>query len=372
MREPARIAANAAIIGERPTGLGFYALHLLEALAGLGERLTVFTSRPDLFSSMPAEVRPAPAAARPERGASGHLTRLLWVQSGLRVGVSRARAGLLLNLMPEGLLFPSIPQLTVVHDLLPLRYPAEYPRQQYYFRHYVPAVLRCSRGVIVISESTRRDVLRFYPDVRPEKVHVVLSGYDSRRFAAEPLDEARGDDRYALYLGNVMPHKNLERLVEAFALVARRTPCRLVLRGTGRPVHVARLRGRIADLGIESRVDWQPYASAEDIGALYRRARVLVLPSIYEGFGLTALEAMACGTPVVASNTSSIPEVVGDAALTVDPLDASAIAEAMTRVLTDDVLAKDLRARGVARAGAFSWEKTARAVQAVMREVAAA
>src|SRR5262245_59745728 len=160
-----RIAVNAAIVGERPTGLGVYALHLITALDRLGERLCVFTSRPDLVAPRDVDVVPVPAALRPERGARGHLRRLQWTQTGLRRLVRRTQPRLLLNLVPEGLLRPSVPQVTVLHDLLPLRYPAEYPRQQHYFRRWVPAVLRHSQAVVVISESTRRDLIQFYPGI---------------------------------------------------------------------------------------------------------------------------------------------------------------------------------------------------------------
>lgn len=356
------VAVNAAIVGDRPTGLGLYALNLIRALDAQGERLVVYTSRPDLVRAPRASIERVPAALRPERGAAGHLLRLLWVQTRLRWRVQRARTRLLLNLMPEGILASSLPQVTTVYDVLPLKYPTEYPRQQYYFRHYVPAVLRASRAVIVISESTRRDVLRFY-GVPPEKVHVILAGYESDRFTPDgPAADPVGSP-YALYVGNVMPHKNLLRLVEAFALVARRLPLNLVLRGSGRGPHVRALRQRIDALGVADRVDWRPYAPPDELPALYRGARMLLLPSLYEGFGLTALEAMACGTPVVTSNVSSLPEVVGDAALLVDPGDTEAMAAAMARIVDDHGIAKTLRERGPLRAQLFSWNKTASAVQ---------
>ena len=365
------IAINAAIVGQRPTGLGNYALHLISGLAALGEQLVVYTSRPDLIAHPRTVVHPVSPAMRPELGTRGHLRRLLWVQTGLRARVRQAHPRVLLNLMPEGLLAPGLPQVTTVHDVLPLLYPSAYPRQQYYFRHYVPAVLRASRAIIVISESTRRDVLRFY-DVVPEKVHVVLSGYDAQRFAPAQSPAVSDGEPYLLYVGNVIPHKNLPRLVEAFAQVARQIPVRLVLIGWGRPRHVQVLRERIGALGIEGQVDWRPYVTDDELLALYRGARALVLPSLHEGFGLTALEAMACGTPVVASGVSSIPEVVGDAGLLVDPLDPASIADGLWRILAEDGLAKDLRQRGLERAAHFSWEATARAVQqAVARAIAA-
>jgi glycosyltransferase involved in cell wall biosynthesis len=369
------IAVNAAIVGDRPTGLGLYALHLIRELDGLGERLVVYTSRPDAIDAPGARVERLPAALRPEHGARGHLARLLWTQSGLRWRVARLRPRLLLNLMPEGLLRPGVPQVTVVHDLLPLRSPEEYPRQQYYFRYYVPAILRHSRAVIVSSESTRRDLVDFYR-LSSHKLHVVLLGYDTARFV--PTDPAgfrpagavpHDGPPYALFVGNVMPHKNLLRLVESFAHAVRGISGRLVIRGWGRPVHVRALQERIAALGIADRVDWRSYAADDDLPDLYRRARMLLLPSLYEGFGLTALEAMACGTPVVVSNRSSLPEVVGDAALFVDPEDPTSIATAIRRLFTDDPLATTHAALGLKRAQLFSWKKTARAVQSILHKV---
>jgi glycosyltransferase involved in cell wall biosynthesis len=362
----AALAVNAAIVGERPTGLGIYGLQLIDALDALGERLTVFTSCPEAVTAPHARVVRVSARIRPERGASGHLARLVWTQSALRAHVRRLRPSALLNLMPEGLLAPPVPQVTVIHDVLPLRYPAEYPRQQYYFRHYVPAVLAASRRIIVSSESTRRDILHFYPRVPADRLRVVAPGCDPGRFAPGPPAEA--PPPYALYLGNVMPHKNLGRLVEAFARVCAHADVRLVMRGWGRRPNVDDLRARIARLGIGDRVDWAPYADGAALPGLYRGARMLLLPSLYEGFGMTALEAMACGTPVVTSAVSSMPEVVGEAAVLVDPEDVAAIAGAMTRLFTDDALAEDLRARGLSRAKLFSWETTGRAVQGAVRE----
>ncbi len=365
------VVVNAAIVGGRPTGLGVYAVEVIRALARLGERLVVFTSRPDLLAGLGVETRAAPAALAPEHGARGHAQRLVWIQTAFRARLRRERPRAILNLMPEGVLAPAVPQVTVVHDLLPLRYPREYPRQQYYFRHYVPLVLRHSRAIIAISESTRDDVLRFYPATPRARVHVALSGYDPERFRPDPDGRERATPPYALYLGNVMPHKNLHRLVEAFARATRGSDARLVMRGGGHARHVDALRAAIEALGLGPRTDWEPYAGGEAVAALYRRARVLLLPSLYEGFGLTALEAMACGTPVITATTSSLPEVVGDAALLVDPLDTDALAAALRRIFADDALVEDLRARGLSRAKLFSWETTGRAVQAALREATA-
>jgi glycosyltransferase involved in cell wall biosynthesis len=358
------IAINAAVVGERPTGLSVFASNLIDALAGLGERLLVYTSRPQAGTAPGVDVRRIPAAVRPSLGVRGHAARLLWTQTGLRARVRHDRPTLLLHPVPDGLFFPPVPQIATVQDLVPLRFADQYPRQRHYFRYYVPALLRDCQAVLTISEAARRDVVSFY-GVPPARVFVAPCGYDPRHFNPEGPGEA-GEEPYALYVGNVMPHKNLLRLVEAFARATPGGRGRLRIRGWGQARHVRALRERIARLGLEPRVDWQPYATAEALPPLYRGARMLLLPSLAEGFGLTALEAMACGTPVVTSNTSAMPEVVGDAALLVDPLDTGGLAEAIARVFSDDRLVKDLRERGLARAPQFTWARTGRAAQAAI------
>ena len=176
------------------------------------------------------------------------------------------------------------------------------------------------------------------------------------------------DPPFVLFVGNILPHKNLLRLLDAFTLVARRVACRLVIRGDGHPTHVREIRDRVETLECRDRIAFRSYVSMEDLGALYRAARLVVLPSLYEGFGLTALEAMACGTPVVASNTASIPEVAGDAALLVDPTDAVEMADAIHRGLTDDRLRAEVTRRGPARARLFSWQRTAKELLAAIAE----
>jgi glycosyltransferase involved in cell wall biosynthesis len=332
------IAVNAALVGDRPTGLAACMVNIVAALDRLGERLIVFTSRPDLFRTGRVRALPAPARLRLERGAKGHLLRLAWTQLVFRARARAAGADVVLNCVPEGMLASRVPQVTIVHDLIPLRYPREYPRQQPYFHHYVPRVLRRSRAIVASSESTGRDLAHFY-GLAPATIRVVPLGHDPERFSPGP---PATDPPYALYIGNVMPHKNLLRLLEAFA-----SP---------------ELRSR--------RLDWRPYATDGEVVSLYRGARMLLLPSLYEGFGLTALEAMACGTPVVAGNLSSLPELLGDAALLIDPTDSRAIGDAICRLFVDDRLAAELSKRGLARARLFPWERTATMLRGVLHEAA--
>jgi glycosyltransferase involved in cell wall biosynthesis len=368
-RSPARLGVNASIVGTEPTGLGIYTIHLVRAIGRLRPGLVAYTSAPAALAAPGVSTRPVARHVRPERGTLGHAARLVWLQVGLRPRLLRDRIDLLLNTVPEGPIRPRVPQVTVVHDLLPLRYPAQYPRQQHYFRHLVPRVLRASRLVIADSESTRRDVLETY-GIPAERVRVVPAGYDAETFRPGAGGETASGPPYVLFVGNLLPHKNVLGLIEAFAAVPSGIPCRLVIRGAGRRANERQVRERIAALGLGPRVELRAYASGAELARLYRGAGAVVVPSLYEGFGLTALEAMASGAPVVASRTSSLPEIVADAALLVDPTDTRALADAMTALLARPELGGDLRRRGLARAGCFSWERTARGVLEVLDEAA--
>ena len=362
------LGVNASIIGESPTGLGLYAINLIRALDALRDDLCVYTSSPESLGPLRARVQATTPLARPERGLRGHFLRLLWVQTALR---ARARAdGLraLLNTVPEAILGGRVPQLTVVHDLLPLYFPAEYPRQQYYFRSLVPRVLRRSRIVVADSESTRRDIIESY-GIAAEKVRVIYPGYDPATYAVNGhCAPALGEDAYLLYVGNLLPHKNLLGLLDALAILRRRLSARLIIRGEGQLAYARAVRQRVETLGLSQAVRFQGYAAEGTLRDLYSRAACLVLPSLREGFGLPVLEAMACGTPVITSNSSSLPEVGGDAALRVDPDDAIDLSDAMHRVLTDPDLRADLRERGLKWVRAFSWRRTAEEMSRLVDE----
>ncbi len=372
MSQRGGVGINASIIGESPTGLGLYAINLIRALDTLRDGLHVYTSSPQALGRLRARILPATRLARPERGLRGHFMRLIWVQTALRVRARAAGIEALLNMVPEAILGSPIPQVTVVHDLLPLFFPAEYPRQQYYFRSLVPRVLRSSRVLVADSESTRRDITQSY-GIAPDKIRVVYPGYDPDTYSANgsdrPLRSVEGS--YLLYVGNLLPHKNLLSLLDALAILRRRRRARLIIRGDGQPAYARAVRERVETLGLGDLVSFQGYAAEGALRDLYAGAVCLVLPSLREGFGLPVLEAMACGTPVITSSSSSLPEVGGDAALRVDPHDAIDLADAMYRVLTDADLRDDLRERGLKWVRAFSWRRTAEQISRLLDEVRA-
>jgi len=362
------IGVQAGVLGARPTGLGQCVLGMVPPLSRMHEGLVVYTSAPEALAGLAARIGRGPALIRPERGVAGHVARLLWCQTSLRARVRRDRVDVLLNTAPEGVLGTRVPQVTVLHDLIPLAFPQQFPRQQFYFRRLVPALLRQSRRIVVNSEATKRDAIARY-GLPAARLQTIAWGYDAARFRPDGERPRDLPGPYVLAVGSLLPHKNLGTLVEAMGRIRPTRPVRLVVAGPGRAAEVRRLRTHAERCGVD--LDYRSYAAPAELAALYRGAEAVAVPSLREGFGFTALEAMASGTPVVVSNTSSLPEVVGEAGLLVDPTDAGQIATAIVRLLTERGLRDGLVARGLERARGFSWERAAAAVSNVLEEVAA-
>jgi glycosyltransferase involved in cell wall biosynthesis len=268
--------------------------------------------------------------------------------------------------------------VVTIHDCIHLMFPQYLPGRlaHVYARTSITTAARRADRIITVSESSKRDILK-YVDVPPDKIDVIYNAYD-QRFAVEPREEdvVRVRERYqlhdefVLYAGNIKPHKNLERLIDAFHRVRQRglDHLKLVLIGDDISKY-ASLRRAVHRNQLHKYVRFLGYLPEETLAVMYRLAGVFVFPSLYEGFGLPPLEAMAGGTPVVTSNVSSLPEVAGDAALLVDPYDPEAIAEGIYQVLTDEDLRRSLRQKGLARARQFSWESAVRRVRDIYVQV---
>lgn len=256
-------------------------------------------------------------------------------------------------------------RVVTVHDLIYARFPEAHSGiRDKGMRVLVPQAARRSDRVIADSHSTREDLMSML-GVRPERIDVVPLGMGGVK-RETPLTERETRARFELGERSVLlslsakrPHKNLLALIGAFARIpAERRPL-LVL--PGYPTwHEAELRSRAATAGVAEDVRFLSWLSGEELEGLWALAEAFVFPSLYEGFGLPVLEAMARGVPVACSNASSLPEVAGDAALLFDPHEETAIAEALRRLLDDSALRESLRTRGLARVREFTWERTAR------------
>lgn len=274
--------------------------------------------------------------------------------------------------------------LLTVHDLSFVRDPdSATPELRRYLNKVVPRSVARANHVLADSQATKDDLIELYASA-PDKVTVLYSGVDSR-FTPEKqrAEEERirrryklGHQPFILGVGTLHPRKNYSRLISAFSQIAD-VSRRLDGRSINHNLVIVGKQGWrfdsiIADaarLGIRTRVVFPGYADDEDLPALYRAAELFVFPSLYEGFGLPPLEAMASGTPVVTSNVSSLPEVVGDAGLTVDPTDIHALANAMSRALQDTQLRQQMIQRGLARAKEFTWLRAARQLRQVYQQV---
>jgi glycosyltransferase involved in cell wall biosynthesis len=270
------------------------------------------------------------------------------------------------------------PSVVTIHDCIHLMFPQYLPnrRSLVYARTSIALAAKRSTRILTGSESSKRDILRFV-DVPPGKIDVIYHACDER-FRTEPNEEVVArvrerfqlQDQFVLYAGNVKPHKNLERLIEAFHIVRSRglDHLKLVLTGDDISKYTA-LRRAVHRHQLHKYVRFLGFQPLDTLAAMYRLAGAFVFPSLYEGFGLPPLEAMASGTPVVTSNVSSLPEVTGEAAVLVDPYNASSIADGIYRVLTDDSLRNELRRRGLERATQFSWESSVRRVREIYGQV---
>jgi glycosyltransferase involved in cell wall biosynthesis len=275
------------------------------------------------------------------------------------------------NLLPR---LSRIRTVFTLHDLAFRHYPETFTTlNRWYLTLMIPRFLRAADAIVVDSECTRRDAIRFY-GIPEERLRVVLPGVKSLfRPVRDPghLDEVRSryglPERFILYVGTIEPRKNLAILFEAVKLLPLAEVKVVIVGSTGWLSHETFVR--LQRLGLEERVILTGFVPEEDLAALYSLAEVFAYPSIYEGFGLPVLEAMACGTPVVSSNSSSLPEVVGDAGIMVAPEDAAGWEETLERVLRNAELKTELRERGLRRAARFTWEAAALSTREVYRQV---
>jgi len=271
------------------------------------------------------------------------------------------------------------PTVVTFYDTIPLALPQFWPAHQrliYWLTHRL--ALRAARAVIAISESTRRDLVR-YVHADPQRITVTPLAADAR-FKPQPESEINRvrqayalPDRFILYVGINKPPKNLPRLIEAYARLAADDPAlnyACVLAGAW-DKRYPESKERAVELGIGDRVRFLGPVPDSDLPALYAGAELFVTASLYEGFGLPALEALACGAPVACSNTSSLPEVVGEAGLLFDPLDVDAIAVAIRRAMSDPQLRAELRRCGLKRAAQFTWDRVAQQTVEVYRRLIA-
>lgn len=352
------------------TGTEGYSLHIIKSLLELESfhRFTLY-----FRESPPADLFPTSDSVR-------HVVikqPRLWTHLGLGPAVKKDRPDVLFvpsHVVPWPM-DPVVPAVVTIHDIGYLHLPDSHPvLQRLYLDWSTRHSTRASRKVIAVSQTTANDLVRFR--ICPsEKIQIIHSGLHmelSRVTDSQILERVRTKysipGPYILHIGTLRYRKNLHRLVEAFAHLIARYPD-LCLALVGQPDWgYSELMSKIADFNLYGRVIIPGYADQADLAALYSGASVYAFPSLYEGFGFPALEAMACGTPVVCSRGSSLPEIAGDAALFFDPYDVTDIERAIEIILTDKQKSKSLVANGYQRLKLFDWNAAARQTLEVLTQ----
>lgn len=347
---------NLSFLTPEPTGLGTYAANLFPQLQKLEPTLLVSQQIEDYTCYQ------IPENLTPNRGTKGQINRLIWTQFELPKICQKLQSNLIFCPIPEAPLYSKCRYIVTVHDLIPLRFAQRFSRLTAYFRYYIPQVLRQAEHIICDSEATAADVAKFF-QIPPQKMTAIPLACDNLNFRYLDLPAKN----YFLYTGRHDPYKNLERLIAAFASLADRTNYELWLAGPSN-AYTPQLIAQVEQLGLQSSIKFLGYVSYSQLPVLMNQAIALVFPTLWEGFGLPILEAMACGTPVITSNLSSMPEVAGDAALLVNPYSVGEIAHAMQTIATDSKVRLNLKKASLARSAEFSWHKTGEATANILQK----
>jgi glycosyltransferase involved in cell wall biosynthesis len=347
---------NLSFLTTEPTGIGTYATNLFPELQKLEPTLLI-SQKIDNYNCYQI-----PETLTPDRGSKGQIDRILWTQFNLPQIYHKLRSHLIFSPLPEAPLYSGCRYIVTVHDLIPLRFPKRFSRLTAYCRYYIPQVLKQAEHIICDSQATVEDVANFFK-IPAKKMTAIPLACDNINYRYLNLPTKN----YFLYTGRHDSYKNLERLITAFANLPDRSNYELWLAGPPN-AYTPQLIAQVEELGLQALIKFLGYVPYAQLPVIMNQAIALVFPTLWEGFGLPILEAMACGTPVITSNLSSMPEVAGDAALLVNPYSVGEITAAMQAVATDSKLRSNLKTASLARADRFSWSKTGAATANILQQ----
>lgn len=368
------IGYEASALQGHKSGVGYYTENMMASVMKEApqHRYVLFTNR-DIRQSR------RPLGDETVYGRRFFPVRAVWMQTGLPVALRDVRPDVCHFTNYLAPVACSCASVVTIYDMTVFITPQFHGfKKQVLDRTLIPRVARRANAIITVSNSARNDILR-YLRVPREKVKVI-TGAVSPMF--RPVEDCARLEAVAmrynlpqpfiLYVGTIEPRKNLRRLIQAFANLKKRgLPHKLVIVGQ-QGWHFEPIFAEVEKLGLKSDVLFTGYVPIEDLPALYSLCEMMAFPSLYEGFGLPVLEAMACGAPVVTSRSSSLIEVAGEAGILVDPLSVDDIADALFRIHRDPDLRHDLRQRGIEHASRYTWEATARSTLAVYEQVTTA
>ncbi len=364
-----RIALNAALLGKRHTGVGTYIVGLIRALSSLGHEIVVYGSSPLVPAGPGITLHKTPPSIAFDAGPFAGPLRLLWNLFVLPIRLRGSKIDAVVSQNTEGAIWCSVPQILVVHDLIPLFYPEEAPRRRSYYEKLLPHVLKHAAAVIAVSHHARNDLLQHY-SLNPNRVHVAYNGVLQNSDDQPPGSRPGGfpSEPYFLFVGTFSPRKNLETLIRALAKARDHVRESLLIVAYPDKWSTGNLR-LAEELGLGNRIVHMCGLTNQEMSFVYGHATALFLLSEYEGFGFPPIEAMLAGTPAVVSDSTALAEVAGDAALKIGAHDVDAAAEAMLRLSTDHTYREGMRQPGIQRARTFTWARTGQTVSEILSQV---
>jgi glycosyltransferase involved in cell wall biosynthesis len=373
-----KIGINARYIQKQRTGIENYLHNLIKHLK--------LTDHTDEFMLYFGNDKPIPqdvlggnfTSDIPSMSTNSQIKRILWEHFYIPQALKRDKIDVFHEPSFIAPIFKSCPTITTVYDLAFIFHPECFTRRNVlYLNTMLSRSVRSSDRIIAISNSTKNDIINHF-NIEQNKVRVVYCGYndyframDSKEACAGTLRKHGITGEFLLNVSMISPRKNLLTLLRSFksARAKRKTGLQLVIAGSKGWLY-EEIFEEVSKLSLEKYVIFTGYIPDEELLHLYNSAALMVYPSIYEGFGLPVLEAMACGCPVIASNTSSLPEVCGDAALLVNPLDAEGLSESICKALEDNAFRNRMAVRGFQRIKSFSWSKAANETLQLYKELA--
>ncbi len=350
------IIFNGSYITKKNTGIGVVSKDLLNAFSP--NNITTLIPK-DIGIKGDISI---PNNLSPGSGFKSHFRRLCWLQNTVPKIMKNLNTDYFLSPLLEAPLFTNIKSIVLAHDLIPIRYPSISFLTLYHLI-YIPLVLKQSKIILCNSISTANDLNRFYK-VPKHKLFPIKLGFDNEKFY--PIKKIRKN--FFLIIGRHNPHKNLGRLIKAFAY-AKIDDYKLVFVGPFDKRYTPSLLKLIDEYNLRHLCVWKGWIDDEEKLSLLNECHALIIPSLWEGFGLPALEAMACGTPVIASDRGALPEVIGDYGLLVDPFNIQSISFAMNAVINDKKCFEKALKKGPSRAESFNWFDTAKTIEKIIQEI---
>ncbi len=350
------IVFNGSYITGKNTGIGV-----------VSKDLANFLSANKITSLIPEDIGMSgdiylPNNLSPGQGFKSHFRRLYWLQKVVPEIMNNLKAEYFLSPLLEAPLFTDVKSIVLAHDLIPLRYPSISFLTLYHLI-YVPLILKQSKAILCNSMSTANDLHTFYK-VPNHKLFPIKLGFNNQKYY--PIRKNR--EKFFLIIGRHNPYKNLKRVIKAFSL-AKTIGYKLVFVGSFDRRYTPSLFKIIDDLNIKHLCVWKGWVDDDEKLLLLNECQALIIASLWEGFGLPALEAMACGTPVIASERGALPEVIGEYGYLVNPFNIQSIASAMNAVINDKQCFEKALQEGPARAASFNWFDTARAIEKIIDEI---